>query len=222
MAVSRTWDLLRLVCFFLLAVGLVGRETWAYPTGAPKQACPLAMPSHHARDKSQISPQPKPSPYSFVVNAKEYKVGQKIEVTIETKEVFTGFMIQARRAGGGETPVGNFTALPPNSKLLGCNASDDSVTHSNPGPKQSGMTFTWSTKQPVGTIQFFGSVAKDHDTFWANITSANITLASETKDGHLLFDEVEDKSRMAWVTILHNRTRSLVGLDQELLKRRGH
>ncbi|XP_030836318.1 putative defense protein 3 [Strongylocentrotus purpuratus] len=196
----------------------ISSNVHAYPDGAPKEACADAAPQHHTTDGEIIEPHEGPSPYSFTVDSKEYKIGHKITVTIEGSQAYGGFLIQARSVGGQE-PVGHFSSLPDNAQLRGCMTEDDGVTHTSPDDKLPGIMFMWHTKKDVGTIEFFGTVAQDHDVFWTEIKSSEIQHKTESKIRHLKFDamedefhHLEDKATSAWKTLLRNRTMALEDL----------
>lgn len=62
----------------IILLQFIGSNVHAYPDGAPKEACADAAPQHHTTDGEIIAPHEGPSPYSFTVDSKEYKIGHKI------------------------------------------------------------------------------------------------------------------------------------------------
>ncbi|XP_041463710.1 putative defense protein 2 [Lytechinus variegatus] len=174
--VRRVLDLVGLLILQFISTSPVE----AYPNGAPADACAKAAPQHLSSEGQMINPQTGPCPYTFTVDSTVYKIGQKITVTIEGSQTFGGFLIQARSAD--DKPVGRFKSLPSNSQLRGCGGRDNNgVTHTSADPKLPGMKFEWYTKKNEGTIKFFGTVAKDHDVFWTEITSSEIQYDDDEK-----------------------------------------
>lgn len=65
---------------------------------------------------------------------------------------YQGLLLQARKKGT-TTMVGTFSGVPINTKLMKCDNTDDTVTHSNANDK-TGFFVTWVTNSNRGDIEF--------------------------------------------------------------------
>ncbi|KAI4875662.1 hypothetical protein NFI96_023702 [Prochilodus magdalenae] len=73
----------------------------------------------------QTSAQNSQAPYSITTDNSSYTDSQEITVTLTaTSGSFKGFMLQAREVGGS-TPLGSFTLLGSNSRLLACSSQSN-------------------------------------------------------------------------------------------------
>ncbi|XP_022100364.1 putative defense protein 1 [Acanthaster planci] len=155
-----------------------------FPSGAASQACVTMAPRHRSTTDPDlvIAPQESISPYSIVAEGTTYTPGGTVSVSIlaKTRDItFQGFLIQARTVGS-PLPVGSFLAGTDGaSKLLSCNATGDSITHTGPEEKQSGMSFTWQAPAAsVGKIQFILAAVKNHDVYWVRMESNTLSASA--------------------------------------------
>ncbi|XP_038063098.1 putative defense protein 1 [Patiria miniata] len=162
----------------------------AFPDGASPRACVDMVPGHSSTTEPGrvISPQESISPYSVVARGDGYTPGGTVSVSILAEPsniTFQGFLLQARTLTSLD-PVGTFLAGTDGaSRLLTCNVTGDSITHTGPGVKRSGMTLTWQAPtESVGNIRFLLSVARNHDVYWvrmeSNTLSASASLSAVT------------------------------------------
>lgn len=93
----------------------------SYSTGAPKGACGNLTPQH-----GPVAPQKSAVPYNLGVSASSVNPGQSVRITVQGKDTFKGFLIQAR--DGRQVPIGRFQVLDQaNSQLLECNSAGVSL-----------------------------------------------------------------------------------------------
>ncbi|KAK6166862.1 hypothetical protein SNE40_023473 [Patella caerulea] len=163
-----------LVVYF---VGLLTVLVESYPTGAPPSSCDNLLPHHHG-----TSPQETPSPYTFYVDSNTYTPQSSLVVSVFGSPAFLSFIIQGRRSDTG-APVGTFVKIPANTKYLLCDNQRNSVTHSNPTPRNI-TQFIWvPPTENVGEIIFKGSVARSKSLYWGVLESKPIKYSKTAPTG---------------------------------------
>lgn len=106
--------------FFIVISVCVG-VALSYSTGAPKGACGNLTPQH-----GDVAPQKSAVPYNLAISANSVNPGQVLRITIQGKDLFKGFLIQAR--DGRQVPIGRFRVVDQaNSQLLECNSAGVSL-----------------------------------------------------------------------------------------------
>jgi hypothetical protein len=136
---------LRLLSIFLCYISLV----YCFPEGAPK--CDVDVPKHDS-----IKAKSGRAPYTIVATAPRgsSSTGQTVTVTITgiRGRTFKGFILSAR-APNTRTNIGKFTASA-NTKTLECNASTNTITHTDSKDKSS-VSFKWTApKDYKGKVEF--------------------------------------------------------------------
>ncbi|KAK9737862.1 Reeler domain [Popillia japonica] len=136
-----------------------------FPDGAPVDACVKPRPNqpYHGQARSQPA---NTNPYYVIASSDRYGPGQQITVTIQGREHFKGFFIQARDAGTNEW-IGEWVESPNTKIHPECSA----ITHADPKPKNQ-ATLIW--KAPTnghGTVYFTGTVLKEYTEFWSEIVN---------------------------------------------------
>uniref|UniRef100_A0A8C4REJ1 Reeler domain containing 1 n=1 Tax=Erpetoichthys calabaricus TaxID=27687 RepID=A0A8C4REJ1_ERPCA len=140
--------------------------TSGFSHGANPSACIDMKPRH-----IQVGPQhPHKSSITLRTDRTTYLPGQTVTVTVRSTRDFMGFLIQGRRVTDNQI-VGSFIVFPSESKLLQCQKSGDSVTHSDKSLKRN-LFFVWKAPAlSVGDIQFYVSIVQSYFIYWARINS---------------------------------------------------
>ncbi|XP_045472969.1 putative defense protein 1 [Harmonia axyridis] len=145
--------------FFLVVVS-------AFPDGAPVDACvkPRANQPYHGQARSQP---PHTSPYQIIQSSSNYGPGSQITVTIQGRDTFKGFLIQARDAATNNW-LGGWIQSPNTKVHPECSA----ITHADPKPKAQ-ATLLWQAPSDSrgGQVYFTGTVLKEYSTFWSELQS---------------------------------------------------
>ncbi|XP_028402012.1 putative defense protein 3 [Dendronephthya gigantea] len=148
---------------------LVIQEAHGYPNGAPKSTCSNLTPGHGKKLSGD---------HPFNLTVQIMKSSHEIEVMITPKEnttIFQGFILQARKIGDTK-PVGEFVAVPDNTKAVECDHGNDTATHSNTANKAS-LTFRWISPVPFdASIQFHTTIAIKKDSYWKGIVSSEVPI----------------------------------------------
>ncbi|ESO82057.1 hypothetical protein LOTGIDRAFT_237149 [Lottia gigantea] len=138
----------------------------SYPSGAPSSSCINLLPNHHG-----TASQPLPAPYTISINRDTYS--PRTPLIVFGKPAFMAFLIQGQRKDTGD-PAGEFVRLPANTKYLRCSNEQDSVTHSNPTPRNISQ-FVWNPPlDDVGEIVFKGTVARTKSFYYGGLESKSI------------------------------------------------
>ncbi|XP_061877825.1 putative ferric-chelate reductase 1 isoform X3 [Entelurus aequoreus] len=158
----------------LLLLGCLAPVVWTYSSGQVADSCEDLHPRH-----SGLNPQRDAAP--FIVTADPFREEVTVQLTAPDSKPFLGFLLQAR-ALGQSSPVGSFSLLTDQARLLNCSQKPNSaVSHTSKSPKTS-FKVIW-TREPSGKekqIQFHASFVQDYQTFWVDITSPALTLSEES------------------------------------------
>ncbi|XP_061821943.1 putative ferric-chelate reductase 1 isoform X2 [Nerophis lumbriciformis] len=158
----------------LLLLGCLAPVVWTYSSGQVADSCEDLHPRH-----SGLNPQRDAAP--FIVTADPFREEVTVQLTAPDSKPFLGFLLQAR-ALGQSSPVGSFSLLTDQARLLNCSQKPNSaVSHTSKSPKTS-IKVIW-TQEPSGKekqIQFHASFVQDYQTFWVDITSPTLTLSEES------------------------------------------
>ncbi|ESP01762.1 hypothetical protein LOTGIDRAFT_139154 [Lottia gigantea] len=143
----------------------------SYPSGAPPTVCGTMMPGHN------VAPQGLPQIINiFELSSQTYSPNSPI--TVKVKGTMAGLLLQARK-NSDMLQVGSFSSLPKGTKVLTCQGTPNSVTHSNKTPNTD-PTFTWNPPaSDVGDVTFYLTMVKDYSTFWVKIPSPILTYSGE-------------------------------------------
>ncbi|XP_064604377.1 ferric-chelate reductase 1-like [Liolophura sinensis] len=157
---------------FIIAVvtlGIALPSAFAYPGGAPIQACSGMLPYH-----GQSSAQRTPPPFSVTTSSNTYNGRSKITVSLNAPcgNFFKGFMLQARRAEFDQDQneaLGSFNA-PSGSRIVTCGSSQ-AVTHTERTQKSS-VSFEWTAPaQSSGHVVFMATFVEHFSVYWVKVNS---------------------------------------------------
>ncbi|XP_063409493.1 putative ferric-chelate reductase 1 homolog [Mytilus trossulus] len=141
-----------------------------YSFGAPVARCGDMLPSHG------VSPQASLPPYSLTASTNTYKLGDVINITLQSSETtLKGYIIAAKDNATRKLVMGRFTDAA-NGITLNCGTSGaGAVTHQN-GQLKSSQLFKWEpiadTTEP---IVFIATVVETEPSFWMGITTEVVT-----------------------------------------------
>ncbi|XP_060531143.1 putative ferric-chelate reductase 1 homolog isoform X2 [Cylas formicarius] len=156
---------MRVVLVSLLVVSVT-----CLPQGAPPTVCQTLMPFHGGG----ISPQGGIPPYSIIPRRQGGRVA--ITVTSSLGIPFQGFLLQ------GRTPrreiLGEFDqTTTQDGHTIQCGEPADSLTHNNPGEKNS-LDVIWTPPDGYeGPIVFNATIAQSYDTFWVGVESPPVDIS---------------------------------------------
>ncbi|KAI4460217.1 cytochrome b561/ferric reductase transmembrane [Holotrichia oblita] len=144
---------------------LLFREIRGFPDGAPVDACVKPRPNqpYHGQARSQPA---NTNPYYVIASSDRYGPGQQITVTIQGREHFKGFFIQARDAGTNEW-IGEWVESPNTKIHPECSA----ITHADPKPKNEASLIWKAPRTGHGNVYFTGTVLKEYTEFWSDIVN---------------------------------------------------
>ncbi|XP_062377378.1 putative ferric-chelate reductase 1 [Sardina pilchardus] len=131
------------------------------------------------------SPSSNPPPFTITVDRSDYSEGDEITVSLRANSTpFQGFLLQAREVGGS-SPVGSFSALGAESRLLECGGlSNSSVSQSSGGQKTS-VQSKWMAPQSgqLKDIEFRVTFVQNYPNYWVGIKSPVVVYNSRSPVG---------------------------------------
>uniref|UniRef100_K7G745 Putative ferric-chelate reductase 1 n=1 Tax=Pelodiscus sinensis TaxID=13735 RepID=K7G745_PELSI len=151
-----------------------------FPSGNISPACDSMLPVHDNSVSQTTS-----APYKISISNTSFDPGNKITVTLQTidNSSFEGFLLQAR-AVRGNSIVGTFQIIDPNTQGLLCNQLENSsVSHTSSSRKQY-VTAVWVAPSGTGNVQFRATVVQHFKVFWTDVRSQ--TLLSSSSPTNLL------------------------------------
>ncbi|XP_022304579.1 putative defense protein [Crassostrea virginica] len=158
-----------------------------YSMGPPLGACAEMFPTGHGVAAQESLP-----PFDILVNATSYKVGDVIEITVNSTgkpdgEYYEGLMIQARRTACNlDNPSkghGQFSVMQNDWFLetMDCEGNTKSaVVHKNHSHIES-RTFYWTAPAPTGHLVFRATIVHNKETFWTGVLSPVIEDPSSSE-----------------------------------------
>ncbi|XP_014093279.2 putative ferric-chelate reductase 1 homolog isoform X1 [Bactrocera oleae] len=162
----------------LIAVQMLSwTPTMSLPQGAPETVCDTMLPFHGGG----IPPRNSLPPFRIETSSSVIGQGQTMRVDIVGVPPglsFGGYMVQARNRNSPHQIIGQFNPTSDGSaKLMNCeNSVGNSVTHTNPGAKQS-VSLEWlSPVDFLGEVVFNATVAQAYDSFWVGIPSDPVQI----------------------------------------------
>ncbi|KAF1372743.1 hypothetical protein PFLUV_G00250780 [Perca fluviatilis] len=168
----------RVVLLLLLCVAPLVR---GYPSGLVTDSCVNMLPNH----SGQI-PQTKPAPFTVMMDRSSYKLGDQVKVTLQApaSSPFRGFLLEAREVGG-LSPVGSFSLISTNARLLTCSQKSNSAVAHNSGSSKTSIQVTWTPDASgnAKNIQFHTTFVQNINTFWVDVTSPALTFANGVAGG---------------------------------------
>ncbi|XP_046585609.1 putative ferric-chelate reductase 1 [Haliotis rubra] len=158
-----------------------------YPSQAGTEACLDLTPQHGATAQGSTSP------YMLSVDATSVKQGGMVTVTLNAttaSDTFNGFLVQARctKCTTADTAIvpgtfAKYTASDDTIKTMDCeNDTMNSMSHNGNAAKTSAK-FTWKAPADFNVaegIQFRATVVQVKVTWWADVTSDEITVTASS------------------------------------------
>nr|XP_060629978.1 putative ferric-chelate reductase 1 isoform X1 [Anolis sagrei ordinatus] len=147
-----------------------------FPSGKISGSCDSMLPSHR-----NAIPQTSPPPYAISVSNTSFAPRDEIIVSLTglNGSSFKGFLLQARTPGG-DSAVGSFRILSPDTQGLECNnIQNSSVSHTNRLDKQN-VTAVWIAPPGVRQVAFRATVVQNYTTFWSQIQSHLLVSSDES------------------------------------------
>ena len=90
-----------------------------------------------------------------------------------------GFLIQARRVGGDQEPIGEFYTR--EASRINCGGGEqNTITHRNNREKSSVSAQWIAPKEYEGEIYFKYTVALDYYTYWVGVETATLRVTRES------------------------------------------
>nr|XP_025038751.1 putative ferric-chelate reductase 1 isoform X2 [Pelodiscus sinensis] len=145
-----------------------------FPSGNISPACDSMLPVHDNSVSQTTS-----APYKISISNTSFDPGNKITVTLQTidNSSFEGFLLQAR-AVRGNSIVGTFQIIDPNTQGLLCNQLENSsVSHTSSSRKQY-VTAVWVAPSGTGNVQFRATVVQHFKVFWTDVRSQTLLSSS--------------------------------------------
>jgi len=156
------------ILFVILSFSFTTRGTFAFPSGAPAEACDSLSPE---RGHGVPSMPVQYAPFTVIAYGRHYRPGEKIPIEIIQRERganFKGFLVQALDAET-HTPIGSFVTGKGMQLLKECSA----VTHTDAKAKKA-VNLVWEGPYDrSGQVIFRATIVQRKDLFFANILAFN-------------------------------------------------
>ncbi|KAL1023278.1 hypothetical protein UPYG_G00038610 [Umbra pygmaea] len=166
------------MCFVptVLFIGFttIGTVT-CFSGGGVSQSCQSMMPDH-----SSPLPSSSPSPFSVKPEDGSFENGEMKTIVLqaETSTPFKGFLLEARESQDGP-PVGVFTLISPNTRLLECNGYPGAAVTQKNNQKKTLIQANW-TSPKAGTFYFRVTFIQDYSSF-CNLICPSLLVTSLQK-----------------------------------------
>ncbi|XP_012695110.2 putative ferric-chelate reductase 1 [Clupea harengus] len=139
-----------------------------YRSGLVTDSCDDMIPLHQGTNSSSSPP-----PYTITTDGTQYSEGDEITVSLRAESVpFEGFLLQAREVGG-RSPVGSFSVLGAESRLLECAGLSNSAVSHLSGAKKNSIESKWRAPQSgqLKDIEFSVTFVQNYPNYWVGVKS---------------------------------------------------
>ncbi|XP_030062402.1 putative defense protein 3 [Microcaecilia unicolor] len=155
-------------------------HVFAFGNGKVIPACFTMEPQHGT------TAQTSPAPYNITISQETYKAGDRIIVTISSNTnstLFAGFLLQAREASNGNTPVGSFLISNSDMQALNCSKTFDAVSHTS-NKKKTSIQVTWIAPTDITSdILMKATVVAEKPTYWTNVQGPRLSFSGGSISG---------------------------------------
>ncbi|XP_069089454.1 putative ferric-chelate reductase 1 isoform X2 [Pleurodeles waltl] len=150
----------------------------AYPNGKVQSACSSMTPEHG------VTAQTSPAPFNITVNQTVYTPGDKIIVKIVSSSIpIEGFLLQARTAANGKSPLGSFEITGENMQTLNCTTANSAVSHTSDAEKPVVEVIWNAPSKSAGDIKMRATVVANKTIFWVDIEGPKLTYQLSVASG---------------------------------------
>ncbi|KAL2085652.1 hypothetical protein ACEWY4_018972 [Coilia grayii] len=159
---------MRISSLLIIILACASAPVHCYSSGLVMASCEDLTPNHTGSSSSSSPP-----PFTISTDRTEYSGGDNITVTLQAdSEPFQGFLVQAREVGRSH-PVGSFSLLGAESRLLECVGLPDSAVSQLSGENKHIVRTQWMAPQSgqLKDIQFSVTFVQNYAKYWVGVKS---------------------------------------------------
>ncbi|XP_063062356.1 putative ferric-chelate reductase 1 [Engraulis encrasicolus] len=171
----RTYFSLQMHLTLFVILTCASAPVQGFSSGLVMASCGDLTPQH-----SGIAASSSPPPFIIYTDRTEYSEGDEIIVTLQANSTqFQGFLMQAREVGGSQ-PVGSFSLMGNDSRLLECNGQSDSAVSQVSGESKQTVQNKWTAPQSgqLKDIEFRVTFVQNYPNFWVGVKSPVVVYNS--------------------------------------------
>lgn len=161
------------ISLFLLL--LVSARVQSFSSGLVTDSCGDMTPHHQGSKPSSTPP-----PFHVAIDQSYYSEGDEIKVSLRADSIpFQGFLLQAREIGG-TSPVGSFSLVGAESRLLNCGGLLNSAVSHSSGDNKTSVQSKWKAPQSGQhkDIEFSVTFLQNYPNYWVGVKSQMVVFNS--------------------------------------------